>query len=64
VEAEQARKYFRQMRALYERLCAKAEFDAFDTLSMGMSHDFAVAIEEGATEVRVGTRIFGARDKK
>jgi uncharacterized pyridoxal phosphate-containing UPF0001 family protein len=32
-------------------------------LSMGMSHDFAVAIEEGATEVRVGTALFGAREK-
>jgi uncharacterized pyridoxal phosphate-containing UPF0001 family protein len=31
---------------------------------MGMSHDFSAAVEEGATEVRVGTRIFGARDKK
>jgi len=64
VEAEEARPYFRRMRALYEALRDKGTFERFDTLSMGMSHDFAVAIEEGATEVRVGTRIFGARDKK
>ncbi len=64
VEAEQARKYFQEMRALFDTLRDKGTFAQFDTLSMGMSHDFAVAIEEGATEVRVGTRIFGARDKK
>jgi PLP dependent protein len=33
-----------------------------DTLSMGMTHDYAVAIEEGATEIRLGTALFGARD--
>jgi uncharacterized pyridoxal phosphate-containing UPF0001 family protein len=35
---------------------------ALDTLSMGMSHDFAAAIQEGATIIRVGTAIFGTRD--
>lgn len=64
VEAEQARRYFKQMRALFETMRGKGTFETFDTLSMGMSHDFTVAIEEGATEVRVGTRIFGERDKK
>ncbi|MEN6594534.1 MAG: YggS family pyridoxal phosphate-dependent enzyme [Clostridiaceae bacterium] len=64
VEAEQARNYFRQMRALFERMRGQSKFTAFDTLSMGMSHDYPVAIEEGATEIRVGTGIFGARDKK
>ena len=64
VEAEQARGYFRRMRALFERMRQKQEFTAFDTLSMGMSHDYPVAIEEGATEVRVGTGIFGARNQK
>lgn len=64
VEAEQARRYFQKMRMLFEALRDKGTFERFDTLSMGMSHDFAVAIEEGATEVRVGTRIFGARDRK
>ena len=64
VEAEQARRYFQKMRGLFEAMRSKGTFDRFDTLSMGMSHDFTVAIEEGATEVRVGTRIFGTRDKK
>ena len=64
VEAEQARGYFRKMRAHYEKLCQQFDPAVFDTLSMGMSHDFAVAIEEGATQVRVGSRIFGARDRK
>ena len=62
-EAEQARPYFRMMRARFERLCGKLGSGVFDTLSMGMSHDFVTAIEEGATEIRVGTRIFGAREQ-
>jgi len=64
VEAEQARGYFRKMRAHYEKLSQQFDPAVFDTLSMGMSHDFAVAIEEGATQVRVGSRIFGTRDRK
>lgn len=64
VEAEQARAYFRKMRLRFEQLQAQRDHEIFDTLSMGMSHDFTVAIEEGATQVRVGSRIFGARDKK
>ncbi len=64
VEPEKARSYFREMHAHYERLRKQLDPSVFNTLSMGMSHDFAVAIEEGATQVRVGTRIFGARDKK
>jgi len=64
VEAEEARAYFRQMSAHFRRLSDRLDPSVFNTLSMGMSHDFAVAIEEGATQVRVGTRIFGARDKK
>jgi pyridoxal phosphate enzyme (YggS family) len=56
-DAERARPYFRRLRELRdERLAGAGE------LSMGMSHDFVVAIEEGATMVRVGTAIFGARD--
>ena len=64
VEAEQARVYFRKMRAYFDRLSDRWSANGFDTLSMGMSHDFVVAIEEGATQVRVGSRIFGARDRK
>ena len=64
VEAEAARAYFKQMRTRYQQLSERFDPNVFDTLSMGMSHDFAVAVEEGATEVRVGSRIFGARDKQ
>ena len=64
LDAEQARPYFRTMREHFLRLQGRYDPGVFDTLSMGMSHDFAVAIEEGATQVRVGTRIFGARDRK
>jgi pyridoxal phosphate enzyme (YggS family) len=54
--AERAR--YRELKALYEKL--KAEF-RFDTLSVGMSDDLETAIAEGATMVRIGTAIFGAR---
>jgi hypothetical protein len=54
------RERFREVRRLYDRL--KDEF-GFDTLSMGMSDDLELAIAEGATLVRVGTAIFGARDR-
>jgi pyridoxal phosphate enzyme (YggS family) len=50
---------FRQMRALFERL--REVHPQADTLSMGMSDDFAVAIAEGATLVRIGSALFGAR---
>ncbi len=51
---------FAQMRALLEQL--KSQGIMLDTLSMGMSYDYAAAIQEGATIVRIGTAIFGARD--
>lgn len=63
VEAEQSRPYFRIMRGHFARLSERFDPKVFDTLSMGMSHDFTVAVEEGATEIRVGTRIFGARNQ-
>ena len=63
VEAEQARVYFRKMRLHFEKLQARMNPTIFDTLSMGMSHDYTVAIEEGATQVRVGSRIFGVRER-
>ncbi len=61
---EDVRPYFRQLRQLHE--AAKARLDAklrgsFREISMGMSHDFEVAIEEGATQVRLGTALFGSR---
>ena len=61
-DAEAVRPYFRRMRELSERL-ASLQLAALrmNTLSLGMSHDFPVAIEEGSTMVRVGTAIFGKR---
>ncbi|NMB16552.1 MAG: YggS family pyridoxal phosphate-dependent enzyme [Firmicutes bacterium] len=59
---EKVRPYFRRMHELFQRLKDKTPTPMVH-LSMGMSSDFAVAIEEGATMVRVGTAIFGARDQ-
>jgi uncharacterized pyridoxal phosphate-containing UPF0001 family protein len=53
-DPEQSRPYFRKLRQLAGRF-------GLARLSMGMSHDLEVAIEEGATEVRVGTALFGPR---
>ena len=55
-DAEPSRPYFRRLREL------AAQFD-LTCLSMGMSHDFEVAIEEGATHIRVGTALFGKRKR-
>jgi PLP dependent protein len=55
-DAEASRPYFRRLRELGER-------HEVGGLSMGMSHDLEVAIEEGATCVRVGTALFGERSK-
>jgi PLP dependent protein len=61
---EEARPYFRQLRELRDTITLrKLPAIAMDVLSMGMSHDFEVAIEEGSTCVRVGTAIFGERAK-
>jgi pyridoxal phosphate enzyme (YggS family) len=61
-EAEDSRPWFRRLRDLRDRLVADgAPADRLVELSMGMSHDFEVAIEEGATMVRVGSAIFGTR---
>src|SRR6266700_8266909 len=62
-KAEASRKYFVQLRELRDRL--KTEFHVdLAQLSMGMTEDFVVALEDGATLVRVGTAIFGERKKK
>ena len=63
VEAERVRPYFRRLRDLRDELASKLGLP-LPVLSMGMSHDFEVAIEEGATEVRVGTALFGKRETK
>ena len=62
-DPEEARPFFRRLRELRDELSAEGAFgDAGGELSMGMTHDYEVAIEEGATMVRVGTAIFGARN--
>lgn len=55
-EAEKVRPYFRKLREIRDEILPNGE------LSMGMSHDFEIAVEEGATFVRVGTAIFGSRN--
>lgn len=61
-DPEQARPFFRRLRELRDDLSARGVFrDGKGELSMGMTNDFAVAIEEGATMVRIGTAIFGNR---
>jgi PLP dependent protein len=57
-DAEKTRLFFKRLRELRDEILPDGE------LSMGMSHDFEVAIEEGATVIRVGTAIFGEREKR
>lgn len=60
---DQTRRFFAEMRELLGTAASRHYQNAqMDILSMGMSHDYAMAIEEGATIVRVGTAIYGARD--
>jgi len=66
-DPEQARPFFRRLRELRDELARNGAFGGVGSgrngeLSMGMTHDFEVAIEEGATMVRVGTAIFGERN--
>jgi len=62
-DPEKVRPYFRQLRELRDRaISSGAAGPDFKGLSMGMSNDFEAAIEEGATAIRVGTAIFGARN--
>ena len=59
---EHSRPFFRRLRKLRDELAGRGAFgDRTGELSMGMTHDFAVATEEGATMVRIGTAIFGER---
>jgi PLP dependent protein len=61
-DAEKVRPYFKLLRECLKRLCRETgKPEELTELSMGMSHDFEVAIEEGATLVRIGTALFGAR---
>jgi hypothetical protein len=64
-DAEEARPYFRRLREIRDKIAARhLPGVSMDVLSMGMSHDFEVAIEEGSTCVRVGTAIFGQRQRR
>ncbi|MCA1619042.1 MAG: YggS family pyridoxal phosphate-dependent enzyme [Acidobacteria bacterium] len=68
-DAERVRAYFRRLRELRDEWGGRGAFDVAGAggageLSMGMSHDFEVAVEEGATLVRVGTSVFGERGGK
>ena len=61
-DPQQARPYFRNLRELRDQIAARRLANvSMNVLSMGMSHDFEIAIEEGSTCVRVGTAIFGER---
>jgi hypothetical protein len=61
-DLEAVRPYFERLRLLREKLAKAHPRLSFDTLSMGMTHDFKIAIEEGATEIRIGTALFGKRE--
>lgn len=61
-DPEQSRAYFRRMRELFERILKqRLPSIRMEILSIGMSHDFEIAVEEGSTCIRVGTAIFGDR---
>jgi PLP dependent protein len=62
-DPEQARPYFRQLVEVRDRLEDRYGRQ-FPVISMGMSHDFDIAVEEGATEVRIGTELFGPRETR
>src|SRR5262249_12704786 len=61
-DTEQSRPFFRRLRELRDELASHGAFGNREgELSMGMTHDFEIAIQEGATMVRIGTAIFGER---
>jgi len=61
-EPRETRREFAGMRALFESIRGQGiAGDSFDTLSMGMSGDYRIAVEEGSTMLRIGTALFGAR---
>ena len=63
-DAEQVRPVFRELRLLRDRLRTELPSYSWPDLSMGMTDDYSVAIEEGATIVRIGRAIFGERENK
>lgn len=63
-DPEQSRRYFSETREVFELVHGKYMIDSFDMISMGMSDDFEVAIEEGSNCVRIGRAIFGERNRE
>ncbi|MBX6423157.1 YggS family pyridoxal phosphate-dependent enzyme [Thermosulfurimonas sp. F29] len=63
-DPEEVRPYFRKLRELRDIIKEKLGLSDLTELSMGMSHDFEVAVEEGATIVRIGTALFGPRTSR
>ncbi len=63
-DEERIRKDFHEIRNTFDRLKSgvMSEFESFDTISMGMSHDWTIAVDEGSNMIRVGTSIFGERE--
>ncbi len=59
---EQVRSEYKYLKQLYDKLKALPQCHSFDTLSMGMSGDYKIAVEEGSTMVRIGSLIFGERN--
>ncbi|MFP4378376.1 MAG: YggS family pyridoxal phosphate-dependent enzyme [Spirochaetales bacterium] len=60
-DKDRIRRSFADTRELFHRLAGELDHEQIDTLSMGMSDDFEIAVEEGSTMVRVGSALFGAR---
>ena len=64
-DPEQSRPYFRKLREFFKQIAGRnLPGISMEVLSMGMSHDYEIAIEEGSTCVRIGTAIFGARESR
>jgi len=61
-DPERVRPIFRKLRELFNEIAVKQSFEVWHELSMGMSNDFEVAIEEGASLVRIGTALFASND--
>ncbi len=61
-DPENSRPYFKQVYNLFEKIRKSSGSSEFDILSMGMSDDYKIAVEEGATMVRIGSAIFGKRN--
>ena len=59
---EDARPYFKKTHELFEKIKKEYKKEEFNILSMGMSDDYKIAVEEGSNMIRIGSAIFGERD--